>query len=268
MSQDTPETATDDRGETAAPVAAPPAEERGEPAAAAAPPAERPADVPEKFWDAATGALRTDALVKSYAELERKLSLLTQGGDGAALSDGARARLLELLGRPGSADGYRIEPPHGLIEPDPELNARLHEAGFTQAQAQMVYELAAERLLPAVSEVVGELDAQRQLDRLRQHFGGPEAWSGASRQIRAWAEGNLDPEVYATLASSCDGVIALHRMMQAAEPSLLDGPGGGGAGELDEQALGEMVRDPRYWRQRDPDFVARVTEGFRKLYAR
>ena len=27
-----------------------------------------------------------------------------------------------------------------------------------------------------------------------------------------------------------------------------------------------MVRDPRYWRQRDPDFIGRVTEGFKKLY--
>ena len=33
------------------------------------------------------------------------------------------------------------------------------------------------------------------------------------------------------------------------------------------QALDDMVRDPRYWRQRDPDFIGRVTEGFRKLYA-
>jgi hypothetical protein len=28
-----------------------------------------------------------------------------------------------------------------------------------------------------------------------------------------------------------------------------------------------MVRDPRYWRQRDPEFIARVTAGFKRLYA-
>ena len=33
----------------------------------------RPADVPEKFWDDEVGAVRIDALVKSYLELERKL---------------------------------------------------------------------------------------------------------------------------------------------------------------------------------------------------
>jgi hypothetical protein len=26
-----------------------------------------------------------------------------------------------------------------------------------------------------------------------------------------------------------------------------------------------MMRDPRYWRTREPDFVKRVTEGFRRL---
>ncbi len=26
-----------------------------------------------------------------------------------------------------------------------------------------------------------------------------------------------------------------------------------------------MMRDPRYWRTREPDFVRRVTEGFRRL---
>jgi hypothetical protein len=36
--------------------------------------------------------------------------------------------------------------------------------------------------------------------------------------------------------------------------------------EITEDTLNEMVRDPRYWRDRDPDFIARVTEGFRRLF--
>jgi hypothetical protein len=32
-----------------------------------------------------------------------------------------------------------------------------------------------------------------------------------------------------------------------------------------EAALREMMRDPRYWRKRDPEWVKRVTEGFRRL---
>ena len=36
---------------------------------------------------------------------------------------------------------------------------------------------------------------------------------------------------------------------------------------MSEATLYEMMRDPRYWRQRDPEWIARVTKGFRELYA-
>lgn len=281
MPQDSRDITFDDAADLAA---EPISDEAPAPAAADLPAqAERPADVPEKFWDAKAGALRTEALLKSYAELERKLGQAARapavdadGGEAAAapveappadVADGSeRERLLALLGRPASPDEYRIEPPSALVEVDPALNARLHEAGFTQAQAQLVYELAAERLTPVIAEVAGELEARLEIERLQRHFGGAEAWRGVARQIRTWAEANLEPAVYATLAGSGDGVLALHQMMRAAEPTMLGGGGDGAAGEVGEDALGEMVRDPRYWRQRDPDFVAKVTAGFRKLY--
>jgi hypothetical protein len=223
---------------------------------------QRPAEVPEKFWDSGTGTLRTEALLKSYAELERKLG--AAGQDGGEPCEPSRERMLELLGRPPAPEDYVIEAPHAAVASDPEVNARLHAAGFTQEQAQLVYELAAERLLPVVAEVAAELEAQRHVDRLQRHFGGPQAWQAIARQIRTWAESHLSPQVYRTLAGSHDGVLALHQMMRVSEPKLLDG--GGSAGELNRGALDEMVRDPRYWRQRDPEFIARVTEGFRKLY--
>ena len=61
-------------------------------------------------------------------------------------------------------------------------------------------------------------------------------------------------------------MLALHQMMRASEPELLAG-GEAPPVEIDEATLTDMVRDPRYWRQRDPDFVARVTAGFKKLFA-
>jgi hypothetical protein len=255
MSEDTSDTMTDDSADLL--------EMAGEPAAAAEAGPQRPPEVPEKFWDPVAGTVRTDSLVKSYADLERKLSLLTQGEGG--LSDGTRTRLLDILGRPASAEEYMIEPPNELVAPDPELNARLHGAGFTQTQAQLVYELAAERLLPVVGEIAGELHAQRQVDRLERHFGGAETWRAVAGQIRTWAQSKLEPETYATLAGSHDGVLALFQMMRADEPTLLDGASA--QEPVTAQALDDMVRDPRYWRQRDPDFIGRVTEGFKKLYA-
>jgi len=48
---------------TAAPTGTPPAE-----------PPQRPANVPEKFWDAEKGVVKTDDLIASYTELETKQS--------------------------------------------------------------------------------------------------------------------------------------------------------------------------------------------------
>jgi hypothetical protein len=226
-------------------------------------PAERPAGVPEKFWDRESGAVRTEALLKSYLELERKLgTMIPLPGDEDA--DG-RERLRRALGVPASPEDYRIEARDELIEPTAEINTRLHQAGFTQEQAQLIYDLAAEHLLPVIDDAVVELRASRDAERLATHFGGEATWHNLARQIKTWGEANLAGDVYRTLAGSYDGVLAMHQMMQAREPSVLqdaEGP----ASEVDEAALTRMMRDPRYWRDRDPGLIAQVTEGFRRLY--
>ena len=242
-------------------VAAEPAPSGGEPPAEA--PQDRPAGVPEKFWDREAGAIRTDALLKSYIELERKLgSMVPLPADDD--QDG-RERLRRALGVPASPEDYRIEVRDELVEPTPELNSKLHAAGFTQEQAQLIYDLAAEHLLPVIDDAVAELRATRDAERLASRFGGEAAWQNMARQIKTWGEANLSSDVYRTLTSSYDGVLAMHQMMQAREPSVLqdaEGP----QSEIDESTLTRMMRDPRYWRDRDPAFIAQVTGGFKRLY--
>jgi hypothetical protein len=239
--------------------------ETAPPVAATPPPApERPPEVPEKFWDPEVGAVRVDALVRSYVELERRLGRSLPQPEGPEDRD-ARDRLLGALGRPEQPDGYVIRPASDLIEPDPALNARLHAAGFTQDQVQLVYDLAAERLLPMVERLSEETALSREVERLASHFGGQDRWRDVAREIRTWGEAHLEPEVFGALASSYQGVLALHRMMLGSEPELL-GRADRPAGRLDEQSLDQMVRDPRYWHDRDPGFIARVTEGFKSLY--
>ena len=224
----------------------------------------RPAEVPEKFWDALSGQVRTEALLRSYRELERKLGQMLPRPAGEGDVE-ARTRLLRELGLPERPEDYTIAPPSELITPDPELHRHLHQAGFTQAQAQLVYDLAAERLVPMVEQAVGEIEHNRQAERLAEHFGGKDAWREVARQIKAWAGANLSPEVFEALSASHDGVLVMHRMMQAEEPPLLQRDGDAGS-RLDEPELRAMMRDPRYWREREPAFVAKVTEGFRRLY--
>ncbi len=204
----------------------------------------KPEALPEKFWDAETGEIRLDDLIKSYIALEQKMSSTPK--------------------LPVSPDEYCVNCDHGLFTPDIDLNQRLHSGGFTQEQVQMVYDLAAERMVPMILEIAGEFKADREVDRLVAAFGGPEKWQEISRQLLAYGRKNLPGDVLENLSSSFEGVMMLYRMMK--------GEGGMASVRVDtaeglaESDLRGMMRDPKYWRQKDPAFVGKVTEGFRKLY--
>lgn len=218
-------------------------------------------DIPEKFRDPATGALRVDLLLKSYLELERMLSRRAAPGPDASPEEIARWR--KMLGVPDSPDGYQINPPCELCGPDAEVNAKLHEAGFTAPQAQLVYDLAAQRLLPLIAEAAAEFEAGKQREKLYAEFGGEDRFRQLAPQIAAWGRANLPDAVFAALSSTSEGVLAMHRMMAAKEPPLSRDAAAGAVPS--EAELRRMMRDPRYWRTRDPAFVQRVTDGFRRL---
>jgi hypothetical protein len=218
--------------------------------------------IPEKFRDPVTGGLRVETLLKSYLELERAMSRRVSAPSSDAPEE-ERARWRKLLGVPETPDAYDIHPPHDLCGADPEVNRRLHEAGFSGNQAQLVYDLAAERLLPMIAEAAAEFESGKQREKLHAEFGGEERFRRIAPQIAAWGRANLPDAVFAALASTAEGVVALHRMMGAKEPPLSrDASAEAAPGEAE---LRKMMRDPRYWRSREPDFVKRVTEGFRRL---
>ncbi|MEO5376009.1 MAG: hypothetical protein H7840_17425 [Alphaproteobacteria bacterium] len=205
-------------------------------------------NVPAKFRDPATGEIRVDALLKSYLELERRL------GSGTVS-----------VGIPGSPDEYGIQVRHKLLASDPDVNTRLHKCGFSNEQAQLVYDLAAERVIPMLEQLASQFEAERHMTRLTSHFGGEEKWSEIARQLKAWGEKNLPPDVLAALASSHEGVVTLHRMMASGEPGLMR-EGAAGDDGLSEDALKKMMEDPRYWRDKDPAYVNRVSDGYRRLF--
>ena len=222
----------------------------------------RPAEVPEKFWDAERGELRVEALLKSYRELEQRMSQRAARPAPDA-SEEERRRWREMMNIPETPDGYQVEPKHELCGPDCAINLRLHEAGFSSEQAQLVYDLAAERLMPLVAEAAQQFEADRQAEKLRAHFGGEERFRRVAAQLKAWGAANLPPGVLEALSTTEEGVLALERMMLGNEPRMeRDTPP---PEMLDEGELRRLMRDPRYWRSREPEFVKRVTEGFRKL---
>lgn len=207
-----------------------------------------PEGVPEKFWDPETNEIRTDALLNSYQELERKM-----GSHGADLPPGA--------------DGYDISLSDSRFQVDPNLNERLHEAGFSQEQAQLVYDLATEHLSPVLNMVASQLQVRHEVERLNDQFGGAQKWGELSQQLATWGKAHLAPDVFAALSSSYDGVVAMHQMMTSGstEPGLGRAEGAG-RGQVSERKLKELMKDPRYWRDHDPAYAARIHKGFEELY--
>lgn len=233
--------------------------------------APQPLPIPDKFRDPETGGVRVEALLKSYLELERRLSSQASAAspvppppvDPASLDP----QLLRLALRvPEAPEGYCIACDHGLFGPDPEINARLHQAGYSPEQAQLLYDLAAERMVPLIQQIAAEFQAEREVERLTARFGGEERWREVSRQLLAWAGKNLPAAAVEGLSTTYEGVMALYKMMSGTEPSTLAMPAGRPSGGEGESELRALMRDPRYWRDRDPTVVARVTDGFQRLY--
>lgn len=208
-----------------------------------------PQGLPEKFWDERTQNVKVAELIAAYNELASRDDNLVE---------------TNLRSIPASYDKYQINSPSPLLDIDEDILKKFYERGFSNDQAQFVYDLAGERVLPVLGEMSINFEAERQLDKLGRHFGGRDKFNEISRQISAWAKQNVNPEIYDALGSTSEGVIALYNMMSSSEPAL--GREGGISGELSEESLRKMMEDPRYWRDKDSAYVNKITRGFEKLY--
>ena len=103
----------------------------------------RPDYLPEKFWDGEKSQPRLEAMAQSYREMERKF--------GAGLHKAV----------PTHHGEYCVDCKSDLFAVNPVVNERLHRAGFTQDQVQLVYDLAHEALEPLVAEITASLHAHQ-----------------------------------------------------------------------------------------------------------
>jgi len=253
---------------------------------------------PAKFLDPETGNLRVDALMKSYTELEKRMGAGnhldhadTQPADDTEREDDLDITPVDLMyddidsatldaefdeedgseysdiSRDGDVplhpDNYQITTDHPWLEPDQELNSILHEHSFSQDQAQVVYDLAHEHVLPLFEQLAGQIAELRGENLLRETFAGDD-WQSQATQVKQWGEAALPPDLYDTLATTQAGVSAMHQLMQHGEPRFLDATTS--TASVEKSALRRMMDDPRYWRDHDPDLVSRVQDGFANLY--
>ncbi|MBP5344147.1 MAG: hypothetical protein J6Y85_03655 [Alphaproteobacteria bacterium] len=206
-------------------------------------------ETPKKFLDD-KGELKTNDLLKSYLALEKKMSSMPK-------SVGTM---------PDKPENYQLEMKNPLIQPDPEINKLLFEHGFTNEQAQLVYDLALEKVLPVLEQVGQKIQQDKELEALEQTFGGPEQFNQIAHQIAAWGEKNLAPSVFETLSQSKDGILTMYQMMTRGIDSPLVQGKGLVSTQDDEATLKKLMQSPKYWRDQDPELIKRVENGFKRLY--
>ena len=202
-------------------------------------------EIPEKFKNKETGEVNIGAMAQSYKALEQKMSNAPKA--------------------PKTHSDYCVDCSHGLFDADEDMNRRMHKKGFTNEQVQFVYDLAVEKMVPMVVEMAGDFKADREVEKLVEYFGGAEKWKEISRQLLSFGQKNLPTDALDSLTSSYEGVLALYNMMRGEEPKIGDFKNTNASDNMDLQS---MMRDPKYWRDKDPSFVAKVTEGFQKMYGK
>ncbi|MBE6449228.1 MAG: hypothetical protein E7013_00815 [Alphaproteobacteria bacterium] len=225
---------------------------------------EKKQEVPAKFLDA-KGNLKTDVLLQSYLELEKKLSNMVMLPNDASSEEEKRS-FYQKIGVPDCAENYQLEIKHDLLASDPQVNQKLFDLRFTNQQAQAVYDLAAEKVLPVIEELAQDYEAARQRLALENQFGGKERFEQVSRQITAWAKQNVSTDVFDALSTTYEGVMTLYKMMQTNEPVMM--PKGICSHEiLDEEGLKKLMMSPKYWKEQDPLTLKKVADGFNRLYS-
>jgi hypothetical protein len=292
-----PEAATPPPAPSAAPdaaakpsAAAPPA---GAAAATAAPPPSRPEYLPETFWDAQTGTPKVEALAKAHAELGQRFA---KGKDGIA--EELRAEITADLrkGVPETPDAYAVAPPAEGVPDHLVLLTEAPGADFVPEEGKAYFLLDPKSpLLGWWKQVAHEAGlSQEKFSAGLAQFAAAQAQPTPTKVERAEAAsrfyaslGDNGQKRVAHLAGQLKGMVGAERMPvldafvewggkaavetlealaeRAGGPRFAPG-GSAPAAQLTLADLKKMQADPRYHRDRDPAFIAQVTEGFRKLY--
>ena len=191
-------------------------------------------------------------LLKSYLELEKKLSEKTEQNPYGK--------------RPDSPENYEIQIKSNYMKNDAEINKALFDLGLTNEQVQGVYDLAAEKIIPAMEELVSVFKMDKDLSELIQFFGGNEQFNVIARQISSWGEKNLNPQVFEALSGNKDGILMMYQMMQnSQEKPVMVRPDTKDVSDT-EETLKRLMQDPKYWKHQDPELTKRIENGFKRLY--
>lgn len=216
--------------------------------------------IPEKFLDD-KGELNTSALIKSYCELEKKMSNMISLPNEDS-DESVKQKFNHAIGVPDSASEY---PKNDLFD-DESVRNKFHEIGLTSSQVEKIYAIAEEFLQPTLKNLFELQNENNAINELKKFFGSTEKMNDALREINAFGERYLPSNAFEELCSTPQGIQGIYKMMQSMEPDVLMNKNE--SENLSDDMLRNMMRDPKYWRDQDPEYVRKIENGFKKLYSK
>ena len=150
--------------------------------------------IPEKFLNK-DGTLNSDALIKSYTELEKKIGTMVSVPDSVDDSD-ATKKFRRAIGVPETAAEY----PHNDLFDDENIRQEFHKIGLTSGQVEKIYDIAQNFLSPVLSEIFSDAQEAKAVsakyylsevyvETLRRHKARHESkGNGFGFEIRDWSD--------------------------------------------------------------------------------
>ena len=215
--------------------------------------------IPEKFLNE-DGTLNSDSLIKSYNALEKKIGSMVSVPNSES-DESTRERFYRAIGVPDDISKY---PTNDMFDND-SLRQKFHDIGLTCNQVAEIYSIANEFLSPLISDLFTMKNETSAYQELKNFFGGDEKMCDALREINLFGEKFLPHDAFDALCSTPQGIQGVYKMMQSMEPHIETQKNE--SENLTDDDLRRMMRDPKYWRDNDPEYVRKIENGFRKLYS-
>ena len=210
------------------------------------------------------GNVDIEGVQKSYLELQSKI-----GQKKEKLLEEARKEERERLGNvPETPDAYTVPEQFefdGIAMSVPEDDKLLNwfkQYAHTNNMPQAHFEDAIKSYLEVQASTLPNLDAvMKELgDNAKDRIGATDSWLAA----------NMPPALYdavAQHANSKEYIEAMEWLVdKVREPNYSQEEGQHAPGKLTLEELRQMQDDPRYWRDKDENFIRKVQEGYKRLF--
>ena len=116
-----------------------------------------------------------------------------------------------------------------------------------------------------ISDLFSARDESTAMNELKTFFGGDEKMIDNLRAINAFGERFLPHDAVESLCATPQGIQSMYKMMQSIEPTIKTDKNENE--NLSDSDLRRMMRDPKYWRDNDVEYIRKIENGFKKLYS-